>query len=113
MAIFMFSLAGIPPMLGFNAKVAVFQAAIVAGLYPLAVVGFVASVIGAFYYLRVVKVMYIDAPAETVEGAPLAVRTDPVEGGLIAVMAAAISPLGWLGLASLGGATMVAAKALF
>ena len=101
MAIFMFSLAGIPPMLGFNAKVAVFQAAIVAGLYPLAVVGFVASVIGAFYYLRVVKVMYIDAPAET------------VEGGLIAVMAAAISPLGWLGLASLGGATMVAAKALF
>ena len=113
MAIFMFSLAGIPPMLGFNAKVAVFQAAIVAGLYPLAVVGFVASVIGAFYYLRVVKVMYIDAPAETVEGAPLAARTDPVEGGLIAVMAAAISPLGWLGLASLGGATMVAAKALF
>lgn len=113
MAIFMFSLAGIPPMLGFNAKVAVFQAAIVAGLYPLAVVGFVASVIGAFYYLRVVKVMYIDAPAETVDGAPLAVRTDPVEGGLIAVMAAAISPLGWLGLASLGGATMVAAKALF
>ena len=113
MAIFMFSLAGIPPMLGFNAKVAVFQAAIVAGLYPLAVVGFVASVIGAFYYLRVVKVMYIDAPAETVESAPLAVRTDPVEGGLIAVLAAAISPLGWLGLASLGGATMVAAKALF
>ncbi|MDN4631741.1 NADH-quinone oxidoreductase subunit NuoN [Sphingomonas sp. PsM26] len=113
MAIFMFSLAGIPPMLGFNAKVAVFQAAIVAGLYPLAVVGFVASVIGAFYYLRVVKVMYIDAPADTVDGAPLAVRTDPVEGGLIAVMAAAISPLGWLGLASLGGATMVAAKALF
>lgn len=113
MAIFMFSLAGIPPMLGFNAKVAVFQAAIVAGLYPLAVVGFVASVIGAFYYLRVVKVMYIDAPADTVEGAPLAVRTDPVEGGLIAVMAAAISPLGWLSLASLGGATMVAAKALF
>lgn len=113
MAIFMFSLAGIPPMLGFNAKVAVFQAAIVAGLYPLAVVGFAASVIGAFYYLRVVKVMYIDAPAETVDGAPLAVRTDPVEGGLIAVMAAAISPLGWLGLASLGGATMVAAKALF
>lgn len=114
MAIFMFSLAGIPPMLGFNAKVAVFQAAIFAGLYPLAVVGFVASVIGAFYYLRIVKVMYIDAPVETVAGSPVVVhRASLLEGGLIAVMAAAISPVGWIGLASLGTATMVAAKSLF
>ncbi|MFX5697178.1 proton-conducting transporter membrane subunit, partial [Acinetobacter baumannii] len=64
MATFMFSLAGIPPLLGFNAKLAVFNAAVHGGLYPLAVAGFVASVIGAYYYLRVVKVMYFDAPGE-------------------------------------------------
>ena len=108
MAIFMFSLAGIPPLLGFNAKLAVFTAAVNAGLYPLAVVGFVASVIGAYYYLRVIKVMYFDEPAEAYSG-----RATPVESAVIAVSAVFVSPVGWLLLAPLGVATMFAAKALF
>ena len=108
MAIFMFSLAGIPPLLGFNAKLAVFSAAVDAGLYPLAVVGFVASVIGAYYYLRVVKVMYFDEPAPA-----FARDGDAVEGGLIAAAAVVISPIGWLLLAPLGAWTLTAAKALF
>jgi NADH-quinone oxidoreductase subunit N len=108
MAIFMFSLAGIPPLLGFNAKLAVFTAAVNAGLYPLAVVGFVASVIGAYYYLRVIKVMYFDDPAEAYAG-----RATPVESAVIAVSAVFVSPIGWLLLAPLGVATMFAAKALF
>ncbi|HEY8352198.1 MAG TPA: NADH-quinone oxidoreductase subunit NuoN [Sphingomonadales bacterium] len=63
MAIFMFSLAGIPPLAGFFAKLYIFMAAIDAGLVTLAVIGVITSVIGAYYYLRIVKVMYFDAPA--------------------------------------------------
>jgi NADH-quinone oxidoreductase subunit N len=60
LAIFMFSMAGIPPLAGFFAKLYVFLAAIDAGLYSLAVLGVLASVVGAFYYLRIVKLMYFD-----------------------------------------------------
>ena len=56
----MFSLAGIPPLAGFFAKFAVFTAAIQANLVALAVIGVVTSVVGAYYYLRIVKVMYFD-----------------------------------------------------
>jgi NADH-quinone oxidoreductase subunit N len=108
MAVFMFSLAGIPPLLGFNAKLAVFQAAVNAGLYPLAVLGFVASVIGAYYYLRVIKVMYLDAPAPEFGGG-----RNVVEGGLIAASAVFVSPVGWLLLAPLGAWTATAARSLF
>ncbi len=62
LAIFMFSMAGIPPLAGFFAKLYVFLAAIDAGLYGLAVIGVLASVVGAFYYLRIVKLMYFDEP---------------------------------------------------
>ena len=66
MLIIMFSLAGVPPTVGFYAKLAVFQAVIAAGYVWLAVIGVLLAVIGAFYYLRVVKVMYFDkADAET------------------------------------------------
>ena len=58
----LFSLAGIPPLAGFFAKFYVFLAAIQAGLFSLAVIGVLASVVGAFYYLRIVKVMYFDEP---------------------------------------------------
>ena len=110
MAVFMFSLAGIPPLLGFNAKLAVFQAAVNAGLYPLAVLGFVASVIGAYYYLRVIKVMYLDAPAP----APaFGGERNLVEGGLIAAAATFVSPVGWVLLAPLGAWTLAAARTLF
>ena len=62
-AMLMFSLAGIPPLAGFFAKFYVFLAAVRAGLYPLAVIGVVASVVGAYYYLRIVKIIYFDEPA--------------------------------------------------
>ncbi|MBK1697677.1 NADH-quinone oxidoreductase subunit NuoN [Rhodovibrio salinarum] len=65
MGIFMFSMAGIPPLAGFFSKLYVFLAAIEAELYTLAVVGVLSSVIGAFYYLRIVKLMYFDEPAES------------------------------------------------
>ena len=60
LAMMMFSLAGIPPLAGFFAKFYVFAAAIEAHLYVLAVIGVLSSVVGAFYYLRIVKVMYFD-----------------------------------------------------
>ncbi len=62
-AMLMFSLAGIPPLAGFFAKFYVFLAAINAGLYALAVIGVLASVVGAYYYLRIVKIIYFDEPA--------------------------------------------------
>jgi len=67
LAILMFSLAGIPPFAGFFAKYFVFLAAIEAGLYVLSVIGVLASVVGAYYYLRVIKVMYFDEPAAAFE----------------------------------------------
>jgi NADH-quinone oxidoreductase subunit N len=66
-AMLMFSLAGIPPLAGFFAKLYVFLAAIRAGLYPLAVIGVVTSVVGAYYYLRIVKVIYFDEPEPAFE----------------------------------------------
>jgi NADH-quinone oxidoreductase subunit N len=63
LAMLMFSLAGIPPVAGFFAKFYVFLAAIKAGLYALAVIGVVTSVVGAYYYLSIVKTMYFDDPA--------------------------------------------------
>jgi len=64
MAIFMFSMAGIPPMAGFFGKLYVFLAAIQAELYAVAVIGVLTSVVGAYYYLRIIKIMYFDEPAE-------------------------------------------------
>ncbi|MDE0174846.1 MAG: NADH-quinone oxidoreductase subunit NuoN [Defluviicoccus sp.] len=64
LAIFMFSMAGIPPLAGFFSKLYVFLAAVDAGLYTLAVIGVLTSVVAAFYYLRIVKIMYFDEPAE-------------------------------------------------
>jgi NADH-quinone oxidoreductase subunit N len=60
LAMLMFSLAGIPPLAGFFAKWYVFVAAVEAKLYALAVIGVVTSVVGAYYYLRIVKIMYFD-----------------------------------------------------
>ena len=64
MAIFMFSMAGVPPLAGFFGKLYVFLAAVNEGLYALAVIGILTSVIGAYYYLRIVKIMYFDEPAD-------------------------------------------------
>jgi NADH-quinone oxidoreductase subunit N len=70
MMLAMFSLAGVPPMFGFFAKLLVLQAAIHAGMMWLAIVGVVFAIIGLYYYLRVVKVMYFDKPAEGLEIRP-------------------------------------------
>jgi NADH-quinone oxidoreductase subunit N len=70
LAMLLFSLAGIPPLAGFFAKFYVFVAAIQAGLFTLAVVGVVASVVGAYYYLAIVKIMYFDEPAKAFEPMP-------------------------------------------
>ena len=64
LAMLLFSMAGIPPLAGFFAKFYVFLAAIKAGLYILAVIGVLASVVGAYYYLLIIKMMYFDEPAE-------------------------------------------------
>jgi len=70
LALLLFSLAGIPPLAGFFAKYYVFLAAIQAGLYGLAVIGVLASVVGAYYYLLIVKIMYFDEPAPVFQPMP-------------------------------------------
>jgi NADH-quinone oxidoreductase subunit N len=65
--IFMFSLAGIPPLAGFWGKLYIFIAAVEAELYIPAVLGVLASVVASYYYLRIVKVMYFDEPAEAID----------------------------------------------
>src|SRR6202034_2364026 len=74
MAMLLFSMAGIPPLAGFFAKFYVFLAAIKASLYVLAVIGVLASVLGAYYYLAIVKTMYFDEPAEGFNAMPYELR---------------------------------------
>jgi len=105
-AALMFSLAGIPPLAGFLAKYYVFLAAIEAGLYGLAVVGVLASVVGAFYYLRIVKVMYFDEPAEAFVPMPTELRAVLAVSGLFTVLL-------FVYPAPLLAAAGVAARALF
>ncbi len=71
-AVFMFSMAGIPPLSGFFGKLYVFLAAVQAQLWALAIIGVLSSVVAAYYYLRVVKVMYFDAPAPAFDRRPSA-----------------------------------------
>jgi NADH-quinone oxidoreductase subunit N len=91
MAICMFSLAGIPPLVGFYAKLAVLQALVGSGqaLYlGMAIFAVMASLIGAFYYLRVVKVMYFDSPiTATTVSAPTDVRVVlSINGALVLIL---------------------------
>jgi NADH-quinone oxidoreductase subunit N len=69
-SVFMFSLAGIPLMAGFFAKLYIFLAAVKGGLWTLAVIGVLTSVVGAFYYIRIIKVMYFDPPAGAFDRRP-------------------------------------------
>jgi NADH-quinone oxidoreductase subunit N len=90
LAILMFSLAGVPPLVGFFAKFFVFKAAIDAGLLPLAVAGVIASVIGAYYYLNIVRVMYLtDTPA------PLEIRGSVYHSATLG-LSALLMAVGWL-----------------
>ncbi len=103
----MFSLAGIPPLFGFWGKFVVFQAAVQADLLALAAIGIAASVIGAFYYIKIVKVMFFDAPADTVKGAG-----DAAHLVLLAICAVIVSPLGYLLTGWLGNLADLAAASL-
>ena len=107
-AVFMFSLAGIPPLFGFWAKLVVFNAAVHAGLLALAIAGILGTVVGAYYYLKVVKIMYMDDPA-----APYAKLSRPVEGLLMFAAAVAVSPVGYLLIGPLGAVADRAAGSVF
>jgi NADH-quinone oxidoreductase subunit N len=106
--IFMFSLAGVPPMFGFWPKLVVFTAAVEAGYVALAVAAILGTVIGAYYYLRIVKVMYMDEPA-----APYARVREPVQTVLVLLAALIVSPLGYLLISPLSSLTERAAGSLF
>jgi NADH-quinone oxidoreductase subunit N len=108
LAMIMFSLAGIPPLFGFWGKFVVFQAAVQADLIALAAIGIAASVIGAFYYIKIVKIMYFDEPADVVKG-----RSDWVHSAILALTALFISPLGYVLTIWLGGLADTAATSLF
>lgn len=86
LAVFMFSLAGIPPLAGFFAKYFIFMAAIKANLITLAVIGVLASVVGAVYYLRIVKLMYFDEPVERFEPMVTEVKAVLVLAGLFVIL---------------------------
>ncbi|MFN4101710.1 MAG: NADH-quinone oxidoreductase subunit NuoN [Pararhodobacter sp.] len=104
--ILMFSLAGVPPLIGFFAKYAVLAAAISAGYIVLAVVGVLASVIGAFYYIRIVYFMYFGAESD-----PLDNDGAPAQRWLT-LAAAAVTVLGMINLFGIEGAATAAALAL-
>jgi NADH-quinone oxidoreductase subunit N len=107
MAIFMFSMAGIPPLAGFFGKLYVFLAAVQAGMITLAVIGVLASVVAAFYYLRIVKIMYFDEPAEAFD------RLLGREVGVVLTVTGLFIALFLLLPAPLLSAATVAAKSLF
>ncbi|WP_417515229.1 NADH-quinone oxidoreductase subunit NuoN [Minwuia sp.] len=107
LAIFMFSLAGIPPLAGFFGKFYVFMAAINAGLIVLSVIGVLASVVGAFYYLRLIKFMYFDEADEPLSK-PVGSDLGLVMGATAILVAVFVIVPGWV----LQSAT-AAAQALF
>jgi NADH-quinone oxidoreductase subunit N len=102
LAVLMFSLAGVPPLVGFFAKFYVLLAAVDAGLVWLAVAGVIASVIGAFYYLRIVYIMYFGEAAEPLDG-----RMPALHWGLLALSALAMV----VGIFNLFGVESLAAAA--
>ena len=107
MAIFMFSMAGIPPLAGFFGKLYVFMAAVNEGLYLLAIIGVLTSVIGAFYYLRIIKIMYFDEPAEAFD------RTAGREVGVIMAVSGLFTLLFFIFPSPIVSAASQAAAVLF
>lgn len=112
LSIFMLSLAGLPPLFGFMAKLAVFNAAVDSGLWLLAVLGVIASVVAAYYYLRIVKILFFDVPAGVVVTGPGG-SGSVVNQGMMVAAAVFCSPLGFLALGPLTEATRLAASSLF
>jgi NADH-quinone oxidoreductase subunit N len=106
LAVFMFSMAGIPPLSGFFGKLYVFLAAVQGGMWTLAVIGVLTSVIGAYYYIRIVKVMYFDAPVEPFDSRPASLS-------FVAAATGVLTALFFVFPAPIVGAAQAAAKALF
>ncbi len=106
LAMLLFSLAGIPPLAGFFAKFYVFTAAIEAKLYYVAVLGVIASVVGAYYYLRIVKIIYFDKPKGAFE------TMTPALKGVLALSSAVVLVF-WLVPGPLVSSALAAAKSLF
>ncbi|MCC0031700.1 MAG: NADH-quinone oxidoreductase subunit NuoN [Brucellaceae bacterium] len=106
LTILMFSLAGIPPLAGFWAKWSVFLAAIEANLFTLAIIGVLASVVGAFYYLRVIKLMWFDEPAG---------KLQPIAGelGLVLGVSGVFTLLYILFAGPVGNVAQAAARSFF
>src|SRR5258708_38840427 len=107
LAIFMFALAGIPPTAGFFSKLYIFLSAFVSNLVGLAVIGVVTSVVGAFYYLRIVKVMYFDEPVGVFD------RPIAAELKLVLLVTVALTMLFILFPDPIVGGAEAAAKSLF
>ncbi|MEM6421174.1 MAG: proton-conducting transporter membrane subunit, partial [Pseudomonadota bacterium] len=105
LAVLMFSLAGLPPMVGFFAKFFVFKAAVDAGLAALAVAGAIASVIGAYYYLNIVRLMYLTEPDQ-----PMTINAGPVQQTTLLV-SSLLMAVGWLPFLGGFGVTELAGEA--
>ncbi|WP_144095074.1 NADH-quinone oxidoreductase subunit NuoN [Croceicoccus sediminis] len=113
LAAVMFSLAGIPPLFGFWGKFVVFQAAVNADLIALAAIGIAASVIGAFYYLKVVKIVFFDEPANVVAESGESGVDALAHKVMLLIACLFISPLGYLLTPWLGELADKAAAALY
>ena len=105
LAVLMFSLAGLPPMIGFFAKFFAFKAAVDAGLAPLAIAGVLASGIAAYYYLNIIAVMYLSEPDR-----PLEIRSSFVHSATLG-LSALVMALGWLPMLGGFGVTELTAEA--
>jgi NADH-quinone oxidoreductase subunit N len=99
MTIFMFSMAGIPPMAGFFGKFMVFRAAVDANMWPLAIIGVLTSVVGCFYYLRIIKVMFFDGAVEKFDARPGSLSFVAMATGIF-TLAFFIFPAPFLGAAA-------------
>jgi NADH-quinone oxidoreductase subunit N len=106
MTVFMFSMAGIPPFSGFWAKYFIFTAAVQAGLWTLAVIGVLTSVVGAYYYIRIIKIMYFDQPVEAFDVRPASLS-------MLAAVTGLFTTLFFVIPAPFVGAAETAAKVLF
>jgi NADH-quinone oxidoreductase subunit N len=106
LTIFLFSMAGIPPFAGFIGKYFVFVAAVNAGLWTLALLGMLASAISAFYYIRIIKVMYFDAPEAAFDARPSSLS-------VVAGMGAIFTTVFFIFPAPVVAAAEAAAKVLF
>ncbi len=106
LTLFMFSMAGIPPLAGFFGKVYVFLAAVQSGLWLLAIIGVLTSVVACFYYIRIIKVMFFDAPAPAFD-------TRSASVSFVAMAAGVFTLLFLLVLGPFTNAAEAAAKVLF